>query len=164
MTISLVFITKVLHTALLFSALILLWRSAPIIVKAINHYKRTLQELVAPQGSLGLDEPSPPGHISISIPIFASILSLIILSVGFGFWGRVVQSALPTLDITTIGHLNYAWQITRVLGLITLFMLCWQLHAVCRGVMTTHCKAWRMEQEMIAIVLGTGVLLTALGL
>ena len=161
---SIVFITKVLHTALLFSALILLWRSAPIIVKALNHYKKALRELAAPQGSLGLDEPLPPGHISISIPIFASILSMTILSVGFGSWGRLIQTALPSMDLTTLNRIDYAWQVTRVLGLFTLFMLCWQLHGVCRGIMTTHYKAWRMEQEMIVIVLGTGILLTALGL
>ena len=161
---TIVFMTKVLHTALLFSALILLWRSAPIILKAVKHYRKALQELAAPQGSLGLDEPAPPGHISISIPIFASILSMVILTIGFGMWGRLIQSALPTLDLAMLNRIDYAWQITRVFGLVTLFMLCWQLHAVCRGVMTTHYKAWRMEQEMIVIVLGTGVLLTALGL
>ena len=163
---TILFITKALHTSLLFSALILLWRAAPTIAKAVRSYKESLRELASPQGSLFPKDPPQPHehHISISVHIFASILAMTILSIGFGSWGSLVQSVLPGLETATLYQLDYAWQITRVFGLITLFMLCWQLHAVCRGVTTLIPKHWRMEQEMIVLVLGVGVLLTAVGL
>ena len=136
------FIVQVLHTALLFSALVLL-------KKAFYTYKRRLQG---------------EHTIPVSVPLFSSTLALAILTVGFGFWNRVVQSSLPTLDTSTLLQLEFAWQVTRVIALSTMFLLVWQLHAICRGVPDLKLGSWKLEREMGAVTLVAGLVLTGLGL
>jgi hypothetical protein len=136
------FIIQVLHTALLFSALVLLKKAYT------SHWRGRAGEHTIP----------------VSVSVFSSTLALVILTIGFGFWNRVVQSSLPHLDTSTVVKLDLVWQITRIFGLTTLFLLVWQLHAICRGVTDFKMKSWKLERETGAVTILAGIVLTSFGL
>lgn len=136
------FIVQVLHTALLFSALMLL-------KKAFFTYQRHHKGEIT---------------IPVSVQVLSSSLALIILTIGFGFWNRIVQSVLPNLDTSTMIHMEFAWQLSRIFGLTTLFLLVWHLHAICREVNSFKMVSWKLERELGAVTIVAGIVLTGLGL